>query len=159
MAQVLDQPIAGTAPSMATAVAIEGITKRFGGIMRLPWQARKEPVRALTDISFTIAKGEIFGLLGANGSGKSTLIRILSTLILPDEGRATVFGHDVVTEERAVKRLINRVSVEASFFKKLSPLENLLYACRLYGRGGNARQEILRTLELLGITRAEAERP
>jgi ABC-2 type transport system ATP-binding protein len=49
--------------------------------------------------------------------------------------------------------------VEASFFKKLSPLENLLYACRLYGRGEDARRDILRTLELLGITRAQAERP
>jgi ABC-2 type transport system ATP-binding protein len=145
---------------MATdAVVVEHISKLFVGPMRLPWQKRKEPVRALTDISFTIRKGEIFGLLGANGSGKSTLIRILSTLILPDAGRATVFGHDVVTEERAVKHLINRVSVEASFFKKLSPLENLLYACRLYGRGADARRDILRTLELLGITRSQAERP
>jgi ABC-2 type transport system ATP-binding protein len=160
MVQVLDQPISATAHTVATdAVVVDNISKRFGGILRLPWQERKEPVRALTDISFTITKGEIFGLLGANGSGKSTLIRILSTLILPDAGRATIFGHDVVAEDRAVKQLINRVSVEASFFKKLSALENLLYACRLYGRGADARRDILRTLELLNVTRAQAERP
>ncbi len=162
MAQVLDldQPITHLSPAVAAeAVVVEHITKQFGGGMRLPWQEAKEPVRALTDITFTIGAGEIFGLLGANGSGKSTIIRILSTLILPDAGRATVFGHDVVTEERAVKRLINRVSVEASFFKKLSPTENLLYACRLYGRGSDARRDILRTLALLGITRAQADRP
>jgi ABC-2 type transport system ATP-binding protein len=160
MAQVLDRPVTDIVHDAATdAVVVENISKWFGGQARLPWQKRKEPVRALTDISFMIRKGEIFGLLGANGSGKSTLIRILSTLILPDAGRATVFGHDVVAQERAVKHLINRVSVEASFFKKLSPLENLLYACRLYGRGDEARRDILRTLELLGITRSQAERP
>jgi ABC-2 type transport system ATP-binding protein len=146
-------------PASETAVVVDQICKQFGGVLRWPWQPAREPVRALTDISFTIGKGEIFGLLGGNGSGKSTIIRILSTLILPDAGRATVFGHDVVRDDRAVKYLINRVSVEASFFKKLSPLENLLYACRLYGRGGEARRDILRTLDLLGITEAQAKRP
>ena len=141
------------------AIVVDRICKQFGGVLRWPWQPAKEPVHALTDISFTIGKGEIFGLLGGNGSGKSTIIRILSTLILPDAGRATVFGHDVVRDDRAVKYLINRVSVEASFFKKLSPLENLLYACRLYGRGSEARRDILRTLDLLGITEAQARRP
>ena len=146
-------------PPAGDAVVVDRICKQFGGVLRWPWQPEKEPVHALTDISFTIGKGEIFGLLGGNGSGKSTIIRILSTLILPDAGRATVFGHDVVRDDRAVKYLINRVSVEASFFKKLSPLENLLYACRLYGRGSEARRDILRTLDLLGITEAQAKRP
>ncbi len=162
MAQLLAEPethrLAVTTPA-SEAVVVDQICKQFGGVLRWPWQPAKEPVRALTDISFTIGKGEIFGLLGANGSGKSTIIRILSTLILPDGGRATVFGHDVVKDDRTVKYLINRVSVEASFFKKLSPLENLLYACRLYGRGPEARRDILRTLDLLGITEAQAKRP
>ena len=162
MAQLLAKPEAHHLPVTTPtneAVVVDRICKQFGGVLRWPWQPVKEPVRALTDISFTIGKGEIFGLLGGNGSGKSTIIRILSTLILPDAGRATVFGHDVVRDDRAVKYLINRVSVEASFFKKLSPLENLLYACRLYGRGGEARRDILRTLDLLGITEAQAKRP
>ncbi|MDQ6907746.1 MAG: ABC transporter ATP-binding protein [Chloroflexota bacterium] len=161
MAQLLAEPETNRLPvakPMGEAVVVDQICKQFGGVLRWPWQPAKEPVRALTDISFTIGKGEIFGLLGANGSGKSTIIRILSTLILPDAGRATVFGHDVVRDDRAVKYLINRVSVEASFFKKLSPLENLLYACRLYGRGSEARRDILRTLDLLGITEAQAKR-
>ena len=162
MAQLMDETskhdMAVALPT-TEAVVVDGICKQFGSALHWPWQAAKEPVRALTDISFTIGKGEIFGLLGANGSGKSTIIRILSTLILPDAGKATVFGHDVVEEDRAVKYLINRVSVEASFFKKLSPLENLLYACRLYGRGKEAQRDILRTLDLLGITEAQAKRP
>ena len=72
-------------------------------------------------------------ILGQNGSGKSTLIRLLSTLLLHDGGAARIFGHDAFTETRAVRRLINRVSVEASFFKKMSAVENLSYAARFYG--------------------------
>jgi ABC-2 type transport system ATP-binding protein len=162
MAQMLDETMADRA-TVATpsyeAVVVDHISKQFGSLLHWPGRAAKEPVHALQDVTFTIQKGEIFGLLGANGSGKSTIIRILSTLILPDAGRATIFGLDVVRDDRAVKHLINRVSVEASFFKKLSPLENLLYACRLYGRGQEARRDILRTLELLGITEAQAKRP
>ncbi len=62
-----------------------------------------------------------------------TLVRLLSTLLLPDGGSARVFGYDVVREDKAVRRLVNRVSVEASFFKKMSPSENLHYAARFYG--------------------------
>src|SRR5213596_4129390 len=78
-------------------------------------------------------RGECVAILGQNGSGKSTLVRVLSTLLLPDGGSATIFGHDVVKESRPVQRLVNRVSVEASFFKKMSSEENLAYAARFYG--------------------------
>jgi len=94
---------------------------------------KKRPIWAVRDVSFTVGTGEIFGILGPNGSGKSTLIRLIATLLLPDEGELRVFGHNVVKERMAVRRLINRVSVEAAFFKKLSAWENLHYASRLYG--------------------------
>jgi ABC-2 type transport system ATP-binding protein len=84
-------------------------------------------------ITFEIPKGEIFGILGPNGSGKSTLVRMLSTLILPDSGELRIFGMDVVKDSMSVRRRINRVSVDAAFFKKLSTWENLSYAARLYG--------------------------
>jgi ABC-2 type transport system ATP-binding protein len=90
-------------------------------------------VAALDAVSLTMARGECVAVLGQNGSGKSTLVRLLSTLLLPDGGSARVFGHDVVADERAVKRLVNRVSVEASFFKRMSARENLAYAARFYG--------------------------
>jgi ABC-2 type transport system ATP-binding protein len=80
-------------------------------------------------------RGECVAILGQNGSGKSTLVRLLSTLLLPDGGSAHIFGHDVFTEARKVRRLVNRVSVEASFFKKMSAAENLAYAARFYGMG------------------------
>ena len=91
---------------------------------------------AVDDVSLRIERGEVYGVLGANGGGKSTLIRLVSTLLTLDSGRVEVFGHDVERDEMAVKRLINRVSVDAAFFKKLSPYENLVYAARLYGLAG-----------------------
>jgi len=90
---------------------------------------------ALKGVSFTMERGECVAILGQNGSGKSTLVRLLSTLLLQDGGEARVFGYDVFKEERAVRRLVNRVSVEASFFKKMSAAENLAYAARFYGMG------------------------
>ena len=90
---------------------------------------------ALNGVSFTMERGECVAILGQNGSGKSTLVRLLSTLLLPDGGEARVFGYDVFKEARAVRRLVNRVSVEASFFKKMSAAENLAYAARFYGMG------------------------
>ena len=74
-------------------------------------------VIAVNKVSFEVKEGEIFGVLGPNGSGKSTLVRLIATLLLPDEGSVSVFGHDVVRQALAVQKLINRVSVEASFFK------------------------------------------
>src|SRR5207253_232498 len=94
---------------------------------------RRRRVPALEGVSFTIERGECMAILGQNGSGKSTLVRLLSTLLLNDGGSATIFGHDVFKEQRVVQRLVNRVSVEASFFKKMSSEENLAYAARFYG--------------------------
>jgi len=100
------------------------------------WLKRMRPGKKLTkavdDVSFVVKRGEIFGLLGSNGSGKSTLIRLIATLLLPDSGNVSVMGNDVVRNRLAVRRLINRVSVDAAFFKKLSSYENLMYAARLY---------------------------
>jgi ABC-2 type transport system ATP-binding protein len=94
---------------------------------------RRRLVSALDDITFAVERRETVAILGQNGSGKSTLIRVLSTLLLPDGGAARVFGHDVVGEAPAVRRLVNRVSVEASFFKRMSAAENLSYAARFHG--------------------------
>jgi len=115
---------------------------------------------ALDDISFDVRRGEIFGLVGPNGSGKSTLIRLVATLLLPDGGHVSVFGHDVAGEPRAVQSLINRVALETSFFKKLSPVENLLYGARLYGvRPGETRRQVLDLLGRLGLRRHDLFRP
>src|SRR5437660_7293941 len=112
----------------------------------------KREVRAVDNVTMTIKRREIVGILGSNGSGKSTLIRMLSTLLIPDTGHVTIFGYDIEKDERMVQRLINRVSVEASFFKKLSPMENLIYAARLYNMSTTeARTKIRSILTRLGI--------
>ena len=142
------------------AVVIDGVTKLFKKSRPLlRWRKKnddqkeeKRIVCAVDNVSMTIKRREIVGILGSNGSGKSTLIRILSTLLIPDSGRVTIFGYDVEKDERTVQRIINRVSVEASFFKKLSPMENLLYAARLYNMPADeARTKIRGILGRLGI--------
>jgi ABC-2 type transport system ATP-binding protein len=117
-------------PPDALAVETSLLRKEF---IRKDKQRGKRRVAALADVSLELARGECVAILGQNGSGKSTLVRLLSTLLLPDGGEARVFGYDVVREDKAVRRLVNRVSVDASFFKKMSPSENLHYAARFYG--------------------------
>ena len=141
----------------AHPLEIEGVhkffTRRSRGKRDGPFRRKKlEKVIALDRIDLTIEHGEVFGVLGPNGSGKSTLIRLVSTLLLPDSGTIRVFGHDVEREPFAVKRLINRVSVDAAFFKKFSPIENLLYAARLYGLSAKeAKREMIRIMKRLGL--------
>src|SRR6266480_449501 len=90
---------------------------------------------AIQGVTFTMARGECVAILGQNGSGKSTFVRLLSTLLINDGGEAYIFGHDAFRDTRTIRRLVNRVSVEASFFKKMSASENLSYAARFYGMG------------------------
>jgi ABC-2 type transport system ATP-binding protein len=113
-----------------TAVEVSDLRKDF---VRRDGPLRRRRVAALRGVSFTMERGECVAVLGQNGSGKSTLIRLLATLLLHDGGSARIFGHDVFADPRAVRRLVNRVSVEASFFKKMSSAENLSYAARFYG--------------------------
>ncbi len=147
------------------AIDVEELYKVFRKPRRRPWRARDgKPaagqVVAVDHVSFQVHRREIFGVLRPNGSGKSTLIRLIATLLLPDGGRAEVFGHDVVREPMAVQRLINRVSVEASFFKKLSPMENLLYGARLYGLpASQARVAIHAILKCIGIEERSIGQP
>ena len=120
--------------------------------IRRLFKREKEIIRAVDGISLDVNIGEIYGVLGANGSGKSTLIRLISTLLLPDSGSIHVFGDDVVTHSMKVRRVMNRVSVEASFFKRLSSAENLVYAARLYGiSAAEAKKRAQVILERLGF--------
>lgn len=149
------------------ALRVEAINKYFGGGFDyrrlLPFGERQpgsDRVRVLKDVSFEAQRGEIFGLIGANGSGKSTLIRILSTLLLPDSGSVTVFGRDVVRESAEVRAMINRVSADPSFFRNMSPLENLLFFGRVYGLGpAEIKRRVPAILERLGFEREKATEP
>lgn len=123
-------------------------------------RSRKRAVNAVDDVTFHTAQGEVLGVLGANGSGKSTLIRLISTLLLPDDGIVEVFGLPVTKHQAEIRRRINRVSVEASFFKKLSAIENLQFAGRLYGLGAKESTErVTEVLTRLGISQQKMRAP
>ena len=148
----------------ASAIELHNVQKGFRRREREPgapwWRRSWKDKVALEELSLVIEAGGITGILGPNGSGKSTLIRILGTLLTPDAGHATVFGWDVVSEPLAVRRHVNRVSVEAAFFKELSPWENMLYAARLYGRGhGGTREQVVQLLDRLGLPLDTLDQP
>jgi ABC-2 type transport system ATP-binding protein len=129
-------------------LGLHKIFRKRKGVIR----QRASEVHALKDVSFEVNRGETYGLLGPNGSGKSTLIRVLSTLLVPDEGEVRLLGHRIPGEESEVRRKIGRVSVDAAFYKKLSARENLLYSAYLYGMDGKAAERrALEILEALGL--------
>jgi ABC-2 type transport system ATP-binding protein len=132
------------------AVEVTDLMKTFG----------RGRAPALDRVSLTVARGETVAILGQNGSGKSTLVRVLATLLLHESGTARVFGHDVAREERAVRRIVNRVSVEASFFKKMSAAENLSYAARFYGlTPRTTRARVPEILAAVGFPASRAKAP
>src|SRR5215471_10369800 len=147
------------------AIETSGLMKRFrrqggGGHTALPWRRRRSDLIALHPLDLTVEQGSTTGVIGPNGSGKSTLVRVLATLVLPDAGWARVFGHDVVTDSFSVKRHINRVSVEAAFFKELSAWENLAYASRIYGVAGRGlRRRVEAVLGRFGLPRDVLDMP
>src|SRR6266705_3097705 len=146
------------------AIEIRGVRKAFRRREResgAPWWRRgwKEKV-ALHELDLKVEPGGVTGILGPNGSGKSTLIRILGTLLTPDAGTAKVFGCDVVTDALQVRRHVNRVSVEAAFFKELSPWENMIYASRLYGNTSRGtRRRVVEILKMLGLPEDVIDQP
>jgi ABC-2 type transport system ATP-binding protein len=119
------------------AIAVDGLQKRYG------------EVQALDGVSFAVREGEIFGLLGPNGAGKSTTVRVLVTLTRPDDGSASVGGHDVVREAGAVRRTIGYVPQESGIDRRATGRENLLLQGRVNGMHGRALRE--RVDELLGV--------
>jgi len=135
------------------ALELVGVEKSFR-------KRRGEVVRALDSLTLSVGRGEVVGILGPNGSGKSTLVRVVSTLVEPDRGEVRVFGVDAVKQPKIVQRSMNRVSVEASFFKKLSAMENLLYGAKLYGvTTAEARPRISEIFENIGFEKKRALEP
>jgi len=151
----------------APPLKVADLVKEFGRdgfAQRLPLlgsHLRSEKlVRVVDGISFEVRRGEIYGVIGANGSGKSTLIRIISTLLLPDEGICTVFGFNVVRDATAVRSLINRVSADPSFFRNMSAMENLLFFGRVYGMTpAEVKERAPRILARLGLEPERAVEP
>jgi ABC-2 type transport system ATP-binding protein len=156
-------PVSGVA---SAPLLVRHVSKDFGGpskwLPRMPWERAKdaEPRRVVHDVSFEIRRGEIYGVIGANGSGKSTLIRMISTLLLPDAGDIRIFGLDVVRDELQVRRLINRVSADPSFFRNMTAMENLLFFGRVYGlTPPRIKRLVPQILERLGLEWERAVEP
>jgi ABC-2 type transport system ATP-binding protein len=122
------------------AVLVEGLVVRFG------------EVRAVGGVSFTVQAGEVFGLLGPNGAGKTTTIRVLTTLLRPTEGRASVAGHDVVGEGLAVRQSIGYVPQAISIDGALTAHENLEFYGRVTGVPRRERGErIAQAVEAMAL--------
>jgi ABC-2 type transport system ATP-binding protein len=150
-------PASSSRSTNVPAVEAHDLRKDFRRRLRTDGRfARRRSLPALNGVTFTIERGECVAILGRNGSGKSTLVRLLSTLLLHDGGSARIFGNDAFTATRAVRRLVNRVSVEASFFKRMSAEENLAYAARFYGM--THRETKTQIPEILGRVGFPAER-
>ena len=107
-----------------TVLEIEGVSKRF--------KTKTKTVQALSDVSFSIRKGEIFGLLGPNGAGKTTLISVLCGLVDPDQGRVCILGKDIGKDMEEIKRRINFVPGFTNIGVELTVREFLRYYCLLY---------------------------
>jgi ABC-2 type transport system ATP-binding protein len=114
---------------------------------------------ALTDVTFAIARGEIFGFLGPNGGGKTTLFKLLSTLVPIQTGSARMFGHDLAGETGAVRRRLGVVFQHPSLDGKLTVGENLAAHAHLYGiSGARLRERSASMLERLGLSARERDR-
>jgi ABC-2 type transport system ATP-binding protein len=146
------------------AIAIRNLSKTYPGpfelrtLLRRP--ARKQPAPALSDVSFDVDEGEIFGLLGPNGAGKTTLTKIVATLVQPTTGVVTVKGFDSVTESAALRRLIGLAAAEErSFYWRLTVEQNLMFFARLYSiPKQKARARIAELLTQLDLEQSRAKR-
>ncbi len=120
---------------------------------------RVKRVEALRGVSFKVEKGTVFGLLGPNGAGKTTTVKILSTLLIPDKGKAWIMGYDVLEEPEKVREIIGvSLSVERGFFWKLTGYENLKYFGMLRGLSGRELDKRIRELmDLLGLLELGAD--
>jgi ABC-2 type transport system ATP-binding protein len=125
------------------AILVEGLTKSFGD------------VHALRGIDLSVPRGTVLGVLGPNGAGKTTAVRILTTLLLPDEGRALVEGYDVVRQAAAVRRTIGLAGQSAAIQEELTGRENLEIIGRLYHLSWpQARSRAVELLEQFGLSDA-----
>jgi ABC-2 type transport system ATP-binding protein len=142
---------------MSVAISTTNLTKRYArssGYRDLLPFWKKQWVMAVEGINMEIEEGEFFGLLGPNGAGKTTFIKMLCCLVLPTSGTAGVFGHDIVKEEAAVKKLVGLVSSEErSFYWRLTGRENLRFYASLYHvPAQKTGQRIDELLDMVGLS-------
>ncbi len=145
---------------MATAIEAKNLIKRYRVRVKGLIRRKYDVIEALRKLSFTVRYGEVYGLLGPNGAGKTTAVKIISTLLLPDEGDAIVAGYSSIRQPYKVRERIGvMLSVERGFFWKLTGIENLRYFGMLYGLGGDAlRRRIEEVSRLVGLSEVGADK-
>ncbi|OQX53706.1 MAG: hypothetical protein B5M54_06395 [Candidatus Aminicenantes bacterium 4484_214] len=116
-----------------------------------PW--RKEFITALQEINIRVQRGTCFFLVGPNGAGKTTLVKILTTLVRPDGGKAFILGYDLFQHEKRIRKLVSlAIAEERSFYWRLTAKQNLEFFAALYGYSRReARRRISEVLELVGL--------
>jgi ABC-2 type transport system ATP-binding protein len=124
------------------------------------WKIRKKTVTAVKDVSFEVDRGEIFGLLGPNGAGKTTTVKMLTTLLLPTRGTASILGMDLVGQTAEVRRHIGfAFSGSRGLYNRLSAVQNLKYFAELYALDpAVARKRIPHLLEMVGLAKRGDDR-
>ena len=136
----IDQRVAAMTPETGVVIHTEELTKVYPG-----------DIRAVIDLNLDVNEGEIFGLLGPNGAGKTTTVGMLTTRVIPTEGRASLAGVDVVAQPSEAKRLIGVVSQTNTLDRSLSVWENLYYHGRYFGMGAKASRSV--ATDLLDVFR------
>ena len=137
---------------MDNAIVVDGLSRVFNANLGVFRRTKKE-ILAVDGISFDIRSGELFGLLGPNGAGKTTTVKMLTTLLLPTSGTASVLGYDIVTNPDPVRGRIGFIfGGERGLYWRLSGFDNLRYFASLYHIDLDiSRKRIPYLLELVGL--------
>ncbi|RLF96210.1 ABC transporter ATP-binding protein [Thermococci archaeon] len=142
-------------------IIVSDLTKKFvkKGKRKL-LRREKEDILAVDHISVKVKKGELFGLLGPNGAGKTTLVKCLATLLIPDEGTATIDGHDIITDPISVRKILGiTTGGERTLYWKLSARDNLKYFASLYGLSSkDAEERIDYLLDIMDLKKKQHQR-
>jgi ABC-2 type transport system ATP-binding protein len=119
-----------------SSIVLQNITKTY----------QKGTIKALDDVSLTVNEGELFGLIGADGAGKTTLFRILTTLLIPDSGAATIAGFDVIKDYKEIRKIVGYMPGKFSLYQDLSIEENLNFFATVFGTTVEANFELIREI-------------
>jgi sodium transport system ATP-binding protein len=133
------------------SVVVRGLSKTFYD------EARGE-VKAVQGIDFECHAGEIFGLLGANGAGKTTTLRMLSTILTPTGGSATILGHEIAAEPTAVRKCIGFYSATTALYPRLTARETIEFFARINQYSGDVKQRVDYLIERFGISKYASAR-
>ncbi len=121
---------------MMEAIVLDHITKTYG----------KEKIPAVNDVSLTVKSGELFGLIGPDGAGKTSIFRMLTTLLLPDKGSASVNGHDIVRDYRQIRNTVGYMPGKFSLYQDLSVEENLKFFATVFGTTVEKNYDLIREI-------------